>query len=183
MVCTPGSSYCGSRSLACPGDMLSSCRFVPHLKPVSFRISSFQVPILILSCVLVVWKVNIKLSDEIQNGNLSDKLRRIDVLGSLTMAGAVGCLFLGFDLKTTDMMEWTHPLVVLLLISSALFAFAFLMVEEHWAPFPVMPLRLITQRLPLCIALSNLLLSMGVYSMVCCPSIQNIHLTHGLAAV
>ncbi|KAF9569492.1 vacuolar amino acid permease [Agrocybe pediades] len=125
-----------------------------------------QTPILLFSFVLVATKVNIKLPDEVQNQRLSDKLRRIDYLGSLTLVGAVGCLLLGFSLKTTEEMAWSDPIIVVLLALSVIFSFSFVMVEKHWAPFPVMPLRLITKRTPLAVSLSNLFMSMSAFSML-----------------
>ena len=121
---------------------------------------------LIFSIVVVATKVNIQLPDEIQNQSLSDKLRRIDFFGSLTLVGAVGCLLLGFSLKSTEEMEWSNPLIIGLLIASVIFGVFFVLVEKYWAPFPVMPLRLMTQRTPLAVSISNLFLSMSAFSMV-----------------
>ncbi|KDR83544.1 hypothetical protein GALMADRAFT_54931 [Galerina marginata CBS 339.88] len=125
-----------------------------------------QTPVLLFSFVLVATKVNIKLPDDVQNQRLSDKLRRIDYLGSLTLVGAVGCLLLGLSLKSTEEMAWSHPVIVGLLVSSVVSGFFFVLVEKYWAPFPVMPLRLITQRTPLAVSLSNLLTSMSAFSML-----------------
>ena len=121
---------------------------------------------LIFSWVVVATKVNIQLSDEIQNQSLSEKLRRIDFLGSLTLVGAVGCLLLGFSLKSSEEMQWSNPLIIGLLAASIIFGFFFVFVEKYWAPYPVMPLRLMTQRTPLAVSISNLLLSMSSFSMV-----------------
>lgn len=118
------------------------------------------------SFIVVATKVNIQLPHEVQDQMLSDKLRRIDFLGSITLVGAVGCLLLGFSLKSTEEMAWSDPFVVGLLFGSVIFAFLFVLVEKYWAPYPVMPLRLITQRTPLAVAASNLLTSMSAFSMV-----------------
>ncbi|KAJ3741342.1 major facilitator superfamily domain-containing protein [Lentinula detonsa] len=124
----------------------------------------FQAPILLFSFVLVSLKVNIQLPSDVQNQSLKDKLRRIDFLGSLTLVGTVGCLLLGFSLKTTEEMAWSHPLIWGLFISSAIFAALFVAVEKFVSPYPVMPLRLITQRTPLAVSMSNLLGSMAAFS-------------------
>ncbi|PPQ72355.1 hypothetical protein CVT24_002071 [Panaeolus cyanescens] len=118
-----------------------------------------QTPVLILSFVLVATKVNIRLPDDIQNQSLSDKLRRMDFLGSVTLVGAVGCLLLGFCLQSTEELPWTSPVVVGFFFMSIIFGSLFVYVEKHWAPFPVMPLRLMTQRTPLAVSVSNLLMS------------------------
>lgn len=101
-----------------------------------------------------------------QNQPLAEKLQRIDVLGSITLVAAVGFLLLGFSLKTTEELPWSHPLIYSLLSSSVVFGVGFVYVEKYWAPYPVMPLRLMTQRTPLAVSLSNLLTSMTAFSMV-----------------
>ncbi|KAH7918833.1 vacuolar amino acid permease [Leucogyrophana mollusca] len=125
-----------------------------------------QAPLLVLSFILVALKVNIKLSDEIQHQSVYAKLRRIDFLGSFTLVGAVAGMLLGFSLKTTEELPWSHPLIVGLFAGSVLFWVAFLLVEARWAPYPVMPLRLITQRTPLAVSLTNFLGSMTAFSML-----------------
>lgn len=101
-------------------------------------------------------KVSIKLPSEVENRSAYDKLRRIDFLGSITLVGTVGCLLLGLSLKSTEELDWSHPLIWGLLVSSAVFGTAFVYVETHVAPYPVMPMRLITRRTPLFVSLSNL---------------------------
>ncbi|THV03269.1 vacuolar amino acid permease [Dendrothele bispora CBS 962.96] len=129
-------------------------------------LTASQAPVLLFSFVLVSLKVNIVLPDEVQNQTLRDKLRRIDFLGSLTLVGAVGCLLLGFSLKTTEEMPWSHPWIYGLFTASLLFGITFLLVEKSWSPYPVMPLGLITQRTPLAVSMSNLFGSMAAFSMV-----------------
>ncbi|KAF9484004.1 vacuolar amino acid permease [Pholiota conissans] len=125
-----------------------------------------QAPVLMFSFIVVATKVNIQLPHEVQDQMLSDKLRRIDFLGSITLVGAVGCLLLGFSLKSTEEMAWSDPFIVGLFAGSIIFTFLFVLVEKYWAPYPVMPLRLITQRTPLAVSISNLLGSMAAFSML-----------------
>lgn len=126
----------------------------------------FQTPLLLFSFILVSVKVNIQLPYEIQNQTLYEKLRRIDGMGSLTLVGTVGCLLLGFSLKTTEEMPWSHPIIYGLFIASAVFGVLFILVEKYWSPYPVMPLRLITQRTPLSVSIANLFGSMAAFSML-----------------
>ncbi|KAJ8086430.1 hypothetical protein PM082_005253 [Marasmius tenuissimus] len=126
----------------------------------------FQAPVLVFSFTLVTWKVNIKLPSEVQNLSLADKLRRIDSLGSLTLVGTVGTLLLGFSLKTTEELPWSHPLIYGLFIASLVCGALFVFVETKLAAFPVMPLRLVKQRTPLAVALSNLFGSMAAFSVL-----------------
>ncbi|KAJ7368135.1 vacuolar amino acid permease [Mycena albidolilacea] len=126
----------------------------------------FQAPLLIFSAILVTWKVNIQLPSDVQDQPLYEKLRRIDVLGSFTLVGTVGCLLLGFSLKTTEEIAWSHPLIYGLFVASFICGVLFIFVEKYWAPFPVMPLHLITRRTPFAVSLSNLFASMAAFSMV-----------------
>ena len=93
-------------------------------------------------------------------------MRRMDFAGSATLAAATGCLLLGFSLKSTESLPWSHPLVYGLFITSMIFGVLFVVVEAWWSPYPVMPLYLITQRTPLAVSLSNLFASMAAFSMV-----------------
>ncbi|TFK29297.1 vacuolar amino acid permease [Coprinopsis marcescibilis] len=125
-----------------------------------------QTPFFLFSMIIVATKVNIELPQEIRMESMATKIRRIDYLGSLTLVGAVACLLLGVSLKTTEELPWTSPTIVALLFASATSAVAFVLVEKYWAPFPVMPMRLIAQRTPLVISLANLLASVSAFSML-----------------
>ena len=85
-----------------------------------------------------------------------DKVRRIDFLGSSTLVGTVGTLLLGFSLKSTEELPWSHPLIWSLFVVSAVCCVGFIYVETHIAPYPVVPMHLITRRTPLFVSLSNL---------------------------
>ncbi|OJA20884.1 hypothetical protein AZE42_00884 [Rhizopogon vesiculosus] len=141
---------------------VGSLIFIPSV----YVLTQTQAPLLLISFILVLLKVNIKLPQEAQNESTYSKLRRIDFLGSFTLVGAVAGLLLGFSLKTTEELPWSHPLIWGLFCGSAVFWAAFIFVEAHWAPYPVMPLRLITQRTPLAVSLANFLGSMTAFSML-----------------
>ncbi|KAI0786360.1 MFS general substrate transporter [Abortiporus biennis] len=125
-----------------------------------------QMPILAFSFFLVILKVNIKLPEEVRNQSLHTKLRRIDFFGSLTLVGTVGCLLLGLSLKSTEELPWSHILIWGLLVASLVFCIFFVLVESYWAPYPVMPMRLVTQRTPLAVSLSNFFGSAAAFSML-----------------
>jgi len=125
-----------------------------------------QMPILAFSFLLVIVKVSIKLPEEVRNQSVQSKLRRIDFFGSFTLVGTVGCLLLGLSLKSTEELPWSHVLVGGLLTASVVFCVLFVLVESCWAPYPVMPMRLVTQRTPLAISLSNFFGSAAAFSMI-----------------
>jgi hypothetical protein len=115
----------------------------------------------------VAVKVNIELPQEVQSQTVYDKLRRIDFLGCLMLVCTVGCPLLGFSLKSTEEIPWSHPLIWGLFVFSAVSGVLFVLVEKYWAPYPVMPLRLMTQRTPLAVSIANLFASISAFSMVC----------------
>ncbi|KAF8631157.1 hypothetical protein AX15_002499 [Amanita polypyramis BW_CC] len=125
-----------------------------------------QAPVLVFSMVLVAIKVNVVLPDEVQHRTLADRLRRIDFLGSLTLVTTVGTFLLAFSLKASEEMSWSHPLIYGLLIASVISMMFFVLVEKYLAPYPVMPIRLITQRTPLAVSIVNLLGSITAFSMI-----------------
>jgi hypothetical protein len=104
---------------------------------------------------------------ELQAQPWSEKLRRVDFLGSVTLATMVGTLLLGFGLKESEQLPWAHPIIWGLFVASAIFAVFFVLVEARWAHMPVLPLRLITQRTPLAVCLSYLFGSIAAFSVVC----------------
>lgn len=126
----------------------------------------FQMPILVFSFFMVSLKVKIKLPDEIEAQSVRTKFRRIDFAGSFTLVMTVGSLLLGLSLKSTEEMPWSHPLIWGLLVASAVWGALFMLVELYWAPYPVMPMRLIKQRTPLAVSFSCLFGSMAAFSMV-----------------
>ncbi|KAF8761343.1 vacuolar amino acid permease [Rhizoctonia solani] len=123
-----------------------------------------QIPILVLSAIVITFKVNIKLPETKQTAR--QKLARIDYAGSFTLVVCVGSLLLGLSLKTGEDLKWSSPIVVSLLCLSAVFAVVFVLVEAKWAPEPVMPMRLLTMRTPFFVAVSNFCMSCYAFSML-----------------
>lgn len=123
----------------------------------------FQIPILAFSFVLVLLKVSVPISEEVKNQSLYSKMCRMDFAGSATLAITIGCLLLGFSIQSSESLPWSHPLIYGLFITSAVFAVLFAAVEAWWAPYPVMPFHLITQRTPLAVCMSNFFGSMAAF--------------------
>lgn len=115
---------------------------------------------------LTLINVNIPPPEQVRSLELHAKLKRIDFFGSLTLALTVGCLLLGLSLKSTEGLPWSHPLIWGLLSASGVWGVAFVVVELKIAAYPVMPIRLMRQRTPLAVALTNFFSSMGAYSMI-----------------
>lgn len=103
-----------------------------------------QIPILLISAILVWLKVHIPLKNTGETPK--QKLAKVDFLGSITLVSAVSCLLVGMTLKTSADIElpWSDPKVWVLLLVSGIFAIAFVLVEKYVAKAPLMPMRLVT---------------------------------------
>jgi len=120
----------------------------------------------VFAFTLVAISLDIELPENVQNMPIHQKLYRIDFLGCLTLVGMIGCFILAVCLKTTEELRWVHPLVYGLLFAAVVCGILFVMVETRWAPCPVMPLHLMTQRTPLAVSLCNFFGSASTFSMV-----------------
>lgn len=119
----------------------------------------FQIPILAVATILVVINLPTRTQSTPPSGqsqSLSQKLRRIDYLGSLTLVLFIGSLLVGVTIKTTEDIPWSDPKVYGLLVGSLVAGIAFVWTEHKWSAEPVMPLGLLTQRNPLSVAFVNL---------------------------
>jgi len=109
-----------------------------------------------ISFIIISWKVNVPLPPGVRDASLSDKLRRIDYLGAITLVSFVGCFLLPLALKNTEELPWSHPVIWSLIPISAIALILFIFAEAKWSTYPVLPLRLIRRRTPLFVALNNL---------------------------
>jgi hypothetical protein len=112
----------------------------------------FQGPILLLSFASILILVRIPLKAETAATPLRERLRRIDLLGSITLVGSIALFLLAVSFRTTEELPWAHPTVVGLLFSAAVFAILFVLVEKRWASHPVLPIALLIQRTPLSVS-------------------------------
>lgn len=126
----------------------------------------FQIPILAFSVTMVIVKVNIPLPEAVRSMPMRTKLRRMDFLGSLTVVLTVVCLLLSLSLKSTEELPWSHPLIWGLLLGSLFWGVCFALVETKVAAYPVLPLRLIRNRTPLAVSVTNFFGSVASFSMV-----------------
>lgn len=70
------------------------------------------------------------------------KLRRVDFLGTVTLAAAITGFLLALDLGGQK-ISWSHPIVWILVASSAICGGFFLLVEAYIAQEPIFPLGLL----------------------------------------
>lgn len=122
--------------------------YSPNAHPdFPYRSFYIQSPLAIVAMLLVFWKFDSPEPSLAVQKPLSNqrRLRRVDFLGSVTLAMTITGFLLALDLGGQK-IRWTHPIIWILLSSSALFGIAFLLVEAYVAQEPIFPLRLMVHR-------------------------------------
>lgn len=109
-----------------------------------------QVPICAVHFLIVLWKVNIPSGP----GSMVEKIKRIDFLGALSMVSAVTLLLLGLSLGGNQ-YEWSHPIVYGSIIGGSVLLVIFVLIEKYVAREPLLPLRVLFNRTPLFVSLTN----------------------------
>ncbi|KKZ66901.1 hypothetical protein EMCG_07397 [[Emmonsia] crescens] len=119
-----------------------------------------QVPCVVVSTVLVVWKVNIpvKVTDK-------SRLKRIDFLGAGTLVITLILLLVALNCGGNQ-VPWSHPLIWTTLPLSGVFLVLFIYVEEKVATEPVIPVRLLLDRTVLSACLTNWFSTMAVFAVL-----------------
>ena len=117
-----------------------------HHQPSLMKYRSFyiQCPLTITAIVLVAWKLDGP-PEEDEPKTSKEKLRRIDFLGSISLALAIVGFLLILDIGGQK-VPWTHPLVWILFGAASVFSIIFVLVEAYVAREPIFPLRLIVHR-------------------------------------
>jgi MFS family permease len=131
-----------------------------------------QVPFLVVAAFLVYFFVRFPSKAPLSRESWRSKLAKIDYLGSITLAGAVGSLLLSISIKTSAKPSsggeytWSHPLIWGLLIASVVLTSLFLLVETRCAVQPILPLSLMRRRTPAAVALSLLCVVTNQFSIL-----------------
>ena len=116
-----------------------------------------QVPFLIAAWILIFSFVRYTLPSQLPLSRKS--FQRIDWLGSLTLVCCISGLLLALSFNNNENLPWSNPKVWGSFAGFIVFLAAFITVEARLSPFPVMPLRILASRSPLCIALGNFLMA------------------------
>ncbi|KAJ5759466.1 hypothetical protein N7520_006622 [Penicillium odoratum] len=119
-----------------------------------------QIPFLVISCILVAYKVNIPVKN-------SDKARikRVDFLGAITLILTLVTLLMGLN-TGGNQVPWTHPIVLTSLPLSAVFLGLFIYVEARVASEPVIPVKLLLDRTVAAACLTNWFTTMAVFGLL-----------------
>ena len=119
-----------------------------------------QIPFLMVSCILVIFKVNIPVK-------VSDKARiqRVDFLGAVTLILTLVTLLMGLN-TGGNQVPWTHPIVLTSLPLSAVFLGIFIYVEARVASEPIIPVKLLLDRTVAAACLTNWFTTMTVFGLL-----------------
>lgn len=104
-----------------------------------------QVPLTLIGLALTVWKMPVSTTSlhDSKNQTLRAKIKRIDFLGTVTLAASISCLLLTLD-TVSKSVAWYFSLIfgLVTLVMFSIFA----LIEKKWAKEPVLPLRLLISR-------------------------------------
>ena len=119
-----------------------------------------QVPFLVVSGILVAWKVNIP----VKNSDKS-RIKRVDFLGAITLVITMVTLLLGLN-TGGNQLPWSHPLVLVSLPLSAAFLGLFVYIEARVATEPIIPIKLLLDRTVASACLTNWFTTMAVFGLL-----------------
>ncbi|BEJ10924.1 hypothetical protein CspHIS471_0103460 [Cutaneotrichosporon sp. HIS471] len=132
-----------------------------------------QIPLLIIAGAMIWFKVQYTVGTPSSSGaatpevqvSIWKKLRRIDWLGSLTLAVFIGLALLAVTLVTSSVdpeiaYRWSDNLIVGMFIGSAIFFCIFIYVELFVSAEPILPVELLSQRTPVAVAINNFTVSL-----------------------
>lgn len=119
-----------------------------------------QVPLLVVSCILVSVKVKIPVKETDKS-----RIKRVDFLGAITLVITLVLLLLGLN-AGGNQVPWTHPLVLTTIPLSVVFLGIFIYVEDQVAPEPIIPVRLVLHRTVLSACLTNWFSTMSVFGLL-----------------
>ncbi|KAJ5221374.1 uncharacterized protein N7469_010261 [Penicillium citrinum] len=119
-----------------------------------------QVPFLVVSGILVAWKVNIP----VKNSDKS-RIKRVDFLGAITLVITMVTLLLGLN-TGGNQLPWSHPLVLVSLPLSAACLGLFVYIEARVASEPIIPIKLLLDRTVASACLTNWFTTMAVFGLL-----------------
>jgi MFS family permease len=123
------------------------------LAEINWRIIFYlQLPFCAILAFLVIFVLDLPKSQ----GNILEKVKRVDFLGSLTLVLTIVALILATNWGGKD-YAWSSAPIIVLLVLMVLFFIAFICIQWKFAPEPVLPSRVFVRNL-IC---SNIAMFMG----------------------
>lgn len=104
-----------------------------------------QVPLTFVGLLLILWKFPKKTAKaaSTEEQPFSQKIRRVDFLGALSLASTICALLLASELSTNE-GAWRYALAAG--ITCIVLAAIFYVIERYWAAEPILPLGLVFRR-------------------------------------
>jgi MFS family permease len=88
---------------------------------------------------------------------------KIDLLGAFLLVTAISVQLIGLSLGGNE-LPWDHPWVIGSLVGSVVLFALFVLVEASTAAIPIIPLRMLTGRLPVLIQIANNFAGLAAYA-------------------
>ncbi|KAF9106238.1 hypothetical protein BGX27_009263 [Mortierella sp. AM989] len=98
-------------------------------------------------------------------GSFSEKIRRVDFLGAISLVCGLVLLLLPLNWGGST-YEWNSPIVIGLFCASAIVLFIFCMIEWKQAAEPIIPFHLFKSRTNTAVFLTNFFLGMGFFGVM-----------------
>lgn len=117
-----------------------------------------RVPLIAVSAILVC----LTLKNPRPKRNEKSRLSRVDFAGAFTLSLTLVLLILGLN-SGGNVVEWTHPLVLVSVSMSVVAAGAFVLVEIKLAKEPIIPMHLLLNRTVLAACLMNWFITMVLF--------------------
>jgi hypothetical protein len=119
-----------------------------------------QVPFILIGGIAGFCLINVPVK-EVE----TDRLRRVDFLGSFTLVASLVLLLLGLN-SGGNVVPWSHPLVLASLPISLVFLGAFIYVESRVASEPIIPVHLLLNQTVAAACLTNWFATMSVFALI-----------------
>ncbi|KAG2197122.1 hypothetical protein INT47_004187 [Mucor saturninus] len=125
-----------------------------------------NLPLLVVT-IYVATKLltNYNLEENTSGETLSERLKKIDYAGAITIVSAVICFLMATSLGG-NIMPWSAPIVLGCFASAVVLAIAFCIIEAKYAIHPLMPWDIISSRTPLACSSANLWCVMATTSLI-----------------
>ncbi|WWC73009.1 uncharacterized protein I206_106974 [Kwoniella pini CBS 10737] len=139
-----------------------------------------QVPPVIFSLFLIIWKVNVdrEKGEDLGGNNIWEKLKGIDWLGSILLIFSISAFSTSSSLWTSSHYKLNHPFPLGLFIS-ALITFPLFIWVEKKAQHPILPLTMLSRSQPRLILFGFFLTTLSNFSRLYMQPVY-LHVTRGL---
>lgn len=124
-----------------------------------------NLPLLTISLYVATYLLhNYNLEEQEEETTMTERFKKIDYLGALTVVSAVICFLLATSMGGNS-HPWNDPLVYGLLVASVVLGVLFCFVEKNIAANPLMPWSIISNRTPFASSLTNFFVIMCSFAM------------------